>query len=82
MAGSVTLVLMSLGQKRPNEPMAAEQGVVVRVRHDRDDVRQLMLAAQPLRLDVVDDEGRPIETVAQDGTTTARDMGKRMMQWP
>ena len=61
--GTVGLVLMALGQKRPNERMAAERGVVVRVAEDREEVRQVLLDAHPLRLDVVDDQGRPIETV-------------------
>lgn len=84
MAGTITLVLMSLGgQKRPNEPMAAEQGVVVRVRTDSDQARSLMLAADPLRLDVVDDQGRPIETLTTAGDpSSVKEIGKRMPQWP
>lgn len=83
LAGTVTLVLMSLGQKRPNEPMAAERGVVVRVHDDRAEVRKLLLDAHPLRLDVVDDQGRPIETLTTQGdSSSAREIGKRVNEWP
>lgn len=77
------LVLTSLGQKRPTERMAAEEGVTVHVKHDTEEVRRLMLAAQPLRLDVVDDQGRPIETLATQGDSSSpREIGRRMNEWP
>jgi hypothetical protein len=83
MGATVVLILMSLGQKRPSEPMAAEEGVVVRVSADREDVRQMLLAAHPLRLDVVDDQGRPIETIATEGDSSSpKETGKRMNEWP
>ncbi len=83
MGGTITLILMSLGQKRPNEPMAAEKGVVVRVHDDREELRRLMLNSHPLRLDVVDDTGRPIENLMSEGDSASpREIGKRMNQWP
>jgi hypothetical protein len=78
------LVLMALGQKNPDEPMAAERGVTVRVPDDRDELRRVMLEAHPIRLDVVDDRGRPIETIATepDASLDPRTQGKRQTHWP
>jgi hypothetical protein len=84
LGGTAALVLMGLGQKNPDEPMAAERGVTVRVPDDREELRHVMLAAHPIRLDVVDDRGRPIETIATepDESLDPRTQGKRQSHWP
>ena len=81
---TAALVLMGLGQKNPDEPMAAERGVTVRVPDDRDELRQVMLDAHPIRLDVVDDRGRPIQTIATDPDSSLdpHTQGKRQAHWP
>lgn len=84
MGGTVALILMSLGQKNPDEPMAAERGVTVRVPDDTDELRRVMIAAHPIRLDVVDDEGRPIETIAEEADHSAdpETFDDRQKHWP
>lgn len=81
---TVALVLVSLGAKRPNEPMAAERGVTVRVPDDTEEIRRMMIAAHPIRLDVVDDRGRPIETLAEEPDTTLESdtFDERQKNWP
>jgi hypothetical protein len=86
LGGTMGFVLTSLGAKGPSEPMAAERGVTVRVHSDRDDVRAAMLEAHPIRLDVIDDTGKPIETIAteeqESDTGAVQDLGDRMTNWP
>lgn len=84
MGGTVALVLMALGQKNPDEPMAAERGVTVRVPDDTEELRRVMIAAHPIRLDVVDDEGRPIETIAEerDHSADPHTFDERQKHWP
>jgi hypothetical protein len=83
---TVGLVLGSLAAKRPNEPMAAEKGVTVRVPADADDLRTMLMEADPIRLDVVDDNDRPITTVTTDEKRTAREAGRKLgdraTHWP
>jgi hypothetical protein len=52
-----------LGVKGPEEQAAAQRGVTVRVWPDDPRVREVMAKRRPLRLDVVDDAGRPLETI-------------------
>lgn len=81
---TVALVLVSLGVKRPSEPMAAERGVTVRVPDDTEELRNLMIGAHPIRLDVVDDRGRPIETITEEPDTSleAETFAHRQKNWP
>ncbi|HVT77031.1 MAG TPA: hypothetical protein VHD87_08380 [Acidimicrobiales bacterium] len=84
LGATMALILMGLGEKNPDEAMAAERGVVVRVGEDRDDLRSFMLESHPIRLDVVDDRGRPIQTIATEPDTSLepRTQGKRETHWP
>ncbi len=52
-----------LGVKGPEEQAAAQRGVTVRAWPDHPRVREVMSKRHPLRLDVVDDAGRPLETI-------------------
>lgn len=84
LGATIALVLMALGEKNPDEPMAAERGVTVRVDDDGDELRRVMLAAHPIRLDVVDDRGRPIETIAAEPDTSLEPetFNDRQKNWP
>src|SRR3954453_14347768 len=87
-AGGATvgfIVGAAVGMKGPAEQAAAQRGVTVRVWPDRDDVRQVMMDAAPIRLDVVDDAGQPIDTLlteeanAGEGATAPR-LGRRLTE--
>lgn len=82
--GTIALVLTALGAKRPNEPMAAERGVAIRVPDDREDLRRVLIAAHPIRVDVVDHQGRPIETIAEepDASLQPETFDERQKNWP
>ena len=54
----------SLGVKRPNEPMAAQRGITVRVRQNDAPTRACLSAFNPVRLDEVTVDGEPVSTVA------------------
>src|SRR4051794_41034381 len=52
--GSVGLVIgPALASKRPDEPMAAQRGVVVRVHRDSEQIRSVLTDLRPVRLDEV-----------------------------
>jgi hypothetical protein len=53
----------ALGAKGPEVPEEAAEGHTVHVDHDTLAVREAMAAEHPVRLDVLDDEGDPIETI-------------------
>jgi len=54
----------ALSVRRPNDPMAAERGVTVRVASDAPNVTRAMVAAHPIRLDRVDATGATLSTVS------------------
>ncbi|MEY2398867.1 MAG: hypothetical protein QOJ00_2041 [Actinomycetota bacterium] len=86
LGGTVALVLISLGAKRPNAKLAAERGVTVRVPVDTPDVRAAMIDAKPIRLDVIDDGGRPLETLTTEEEDNdegiVQQFGDRAKKWP
>jgi|SRR4051794_3040765 hypothetical protein len=65
MGGTIALVAgPALAAKRPDDQLAAERGTVVRVHGSRDDVVELLMAREPLRLDRIrNDDGTRIDTV-------------------
>lgn len=76
--GSIGLVLgPALAVKRPEEAMAAQRGVVLRVRSDSDRIREVLAGLHPIRVDEVKG-GVPIGTVtteeAQTPTGTVQDI--------
>jgi hypothetical protein len=60
----------ALGTRRPNEPNAAERGVVLRVEHDSEGLRRLLGELHPIRLDEVAHDGMPIANVSHEGPRT------------
>ena len=84
--GTLGLVLGGLAAKRPTERLAAEEGVTLRVPADDDALRTMLAEAEPIRIDVVDDQGRPLETVTTNEKRTPREAGRklgdRMSHWP
>jgi hypothetical protein len=67
MALAIGLVIgPALGVKRPNEPMAAQRGVTLRVGLDDDRTRARLMAFDPIRLDVITVEDDPVTTVVTD----------------
>jgi hypothetical protein len=60
----------ALGTRRPNEPNAAERGVVLRVEHDSEGLRHLLAELHPIRLDEIAHDGMPIANVTHEGPTT------------
>jgi hypothetical protein len=60
----------ALASKRPDEPMAAQRGVVVRVHRDSEQIRSVLTDLQPVRVDEI--KGRvPTGTVTTEETQTA-----------
>jgi hypothetical protein len=52
--GAAGLVIgPALASKRPEEPMPAQRGVVVRVRSDSDEIRAVLAQLGPIRVDAV-----------------------------
>jgi hypothetical protein len=73
-AGGATvggIVGAGLGMRGPAEPSEAERGVTLRVKPDRHDVREALLSSSPLRLDVIDEIGEPVETLCSAGRNEA-----------
>jgi hypothetical protein len=62
-----------MAAKGPDEPLAAEQGVAVRVADARDEVVEALGDDEPIRLDTVAPSGRKTSTVTTDeGTDRGR----------
>ena len=75
----------AVGMRGPDDRAAAQRGVTVRAWPDRDDVREVMVAAKPLRLDVVDETGEPLETVTTehgDGRGAVQELGEHVEPLP
>ncbi len=53
----------ALGAKRPDEAMAAQRGVTLRVRLDDERTRQRLMAANAIRIDQITTAGEPISTL-------------------
>lgn len=53
----------------PEEQMAAERGVVVRVPASTPELAQIIIEADPIRLDEVTADGRPVAIIHTDGVT-------------
>lgn len=72
------------GSKRPNQPSAIEQGVLLRVRHDNAMLRSLLAELHPIRMDEVRrSDDQPIATVYLDDErstvhATARDLARNV----
>jgi len=67
----------ALGSPRPGELSAAVRGTLLRVGRDTRELRELLIAEEPVRLDVVTHDGDPIDTVMTEGdtvTNTVKDM--------
>ena len=81
-----TIVGASLAVKGPNEPLAAERGVVLRIDSTDDQVIDLVRAEQPLRIDLVAEDGVTVRTLATedsvDPETSAARMREQLTQPP
>jgi len=53
-------------EKGAAAPMAAEQGVTVRVADARAEVQQALVAADPIRLDIVTPDGSPVGSITSE----------------
>ncbi len=62
---------MGLGVIGPDPQLAAQRGVTARVWPDSDDTRSVLLAEHPLRLDVLDATGLPVETLTTEREQSA-----------
>jgi hypothetical protein len=60
----------SLGVKRPDEPMAAQRGVTLRVGLDDDRTRERLTAFKPIRVDVITIQDEPVATVVTEEDRT------------
>jgi len=60
----------ALASKRPDEPMAAQRGVVMHVRRDSEQIRSVLTDLRPVRLDEVKGEV-PTDTVTTEETQQA-----------
>lgn len=72
-----------LGSRRPDEPLAAERGVLLRVAHDSPELRTLLGDLDPIRMDEVRADDLPIATVATEGEDrlakdTLEDLGEHL----
>jgi hypothetical protein len=68
----------ALASKRPDEPMAAQRGVVVHVHGDSERIRSVLADLQPVRLDEVKGEvptGAITTEDEQTGSGTVQDLG-------
>jgi hypothetical protein len=68
----------ALASKRPDEPMAAQRGVVVHVHGDSEQIRSVLADLQPVRLDEVKDEVPSGAITTEDEQTasgTVQDLG-------
>src|SRR3954471_17469827 len=75
----------ALGMRGPADRAAAQRGVTVRAWPDRSDIRDVMIAAAPLRLDVVDEFGELLGTVTTehgDGATAGEELIERVAPLP
>lgn len=52
------------GTKSPAELLGAQRGTVLRVNEDTPEIREVLLGLDPIRMDEVTDEDRPVRTVA------------------
>lgn len=62
---------MGLGVIGPDPQLAAQRGVTARVWPDNEETRSLLLDGRPLRLDVLDATGLPVETLTTERELTA-----------
>lgn len=66
------------GAPLPGEQPAVARGVTLRVAEDSDQLRDLLADLDPVRIDEVDHEGSPIETVVREEPDTATQTLKDM----
>lgn len=64
------------GAPRPGATPSAERGVTVRVAQDTEQLRQALAGLHPLRLDEVDHDGDPIETLIRERPDSAGETAK------
>jgi hypothetical protein len=79
--GVIGLVLGgALGARRPGEAMAAQRGVTVTAAPATDAVERAMAGLHPVRLDVVNRSGTPLESLSDraDDPTTPRRIGRNV----
>jgi len=70
----------ALGARRPGEAMAAQRGVTVTAAPATDAVERAMAGLHPVRLDVVNRSGTPLESLSDraDDPTTPRRIGRNV----
>jgi len=83
LAGAVVGLVVggSLGSRRPGEAMAAQRGVTVTVAPATEAVERAMAEHHPVRLDVVNRSGTPLEARSderRDDPTTSRRVGRNV----
>jgi hypothetical protein len=67
----------AFGAKRPQEPLAAEEGVTVAAPATLA-ARRALLATHPVRLDLVEANNQPVDTLAERDQHVVRDLGRHM----
>jgi|RhiMethySRZTD1v2_1073278.scaffolds.fasta_scaffold1130959_2 hypothetical protein len=82
LAGAVIGLVLggALGARRPGEAMAAQRGVTVTAAPATDAVERAMAELHPVRLDVVNRSGTPLEALSDraDDPTTPRRVGRNV----
>jgi hypothetical protein len=68
----------SRGAKPPNELMAAQRGTVLRVDRDTPEVREALVALEPVRIDEVGTDDTPLDTVVTESDTSESGLAREM----